>query len=491
MSTPTVLQTSPEELRRAARLLQGLGGEVEGLAERTAAAAGLGGGWQGVAALQQEARAAALRELVRRAAGPVREVSSALGTAADTAESAGSRVRAWTGRLQDCHAELMSLRMMGPPPDPLLEASWRRRLQEIEQETQRCQVLIEEAEREWLAAQGRVAATLAGAWTVVGELQGLREAFEPVVRLGLKVRTGVAQMVHSTRWAIAMARATWARSAAVRAVALQRVRSAMSAFFRTLTGSKELTLLRKVRLVPGPVGWALTWLGATQEVRTGAGYTGWRGGITRGLAGATLVAGPMLLIGPLIPPAGLVGVTIMTTYQFWLLGNTLYDQWPAIARYARLGWDQAVRGAVWGARHGPDLARRAAVRAVQRLSQVKAGALGTAAGFAVRRGHALQRVREDVGGALQDVRSRVVGLPPGVTGKPLPDAEDVVRTLGGLVSRMPDTSWLRERLRQAGEPLRLPAAPLGPTLRAPIDLGTGWGPGRADRVPGPVGWVLP
>lgn len=40
-----------------------------------------------------------------------------------------------------------------------------------------------------------------------------------------------------------------------------------------------------------------------------------------------------------------------------------------------------------------------------------------------------------------------------------------------VVGRLPETPPLRDRLRQVGVPVRLPAVPLGPVLRAPVELG--------------------
>lgn len=59
---------------------------------------------------------------------------------------------------------------------------------------------------------------------------------------------------------------------------------------------------------------------------------------------------------------------------------------------------------------------------------------------------------------------------------PLPRI-DVTDVLSPLLDRVPDIGWLRERWRQVGQPLRLPAVPLPPVL-PPLRLGT-W-----PRLPG-------
>ena len=53
---------------------------------------------------------------------------------------------------------------------------------------------------------------------------------------------------------------------------------------------------------------------------------------------------------------------------------------------------------------------------------------------------------------------------------PLPQI-DVTDVLGPILRRRPDAQWLRDRWRQVGEPLRLPAVPLPPLL-PPLELGT-------------------
>lgn len=435
----SVLLVSPDELRQAGRLLRGVGVQVEELADRARQqTVDLGEAWTGLAALEQAARAAAVRELVRLTARPGGAAAEAMERAAGVAESAGARVRAWSRRVDECRAELTTLQTLGPPPDPILEQLWRRRLQEVEQELVRARCLVEEAEREWHAVEQDVAAVVSTAWSVVTELNEARQVLHPVLQTVTKTWATVRSAGLATATAIALARARWRRSAPLRDQALRRAR----VWFRELTTGrpgrgKDWTLARRVKFVPGPIGWVLTYLGALQDVRTGGGYEGWRGDVTRFLAASALVGGPLMLAGIVLPPLGLAGFVAVSAYQVWTAGNLVWDNRAKLVRYAR----QAAEGIALADRELDRLRARALVR---------------------------------LSGVITSLRD------PGTwqvrPSDPLPRI-DVTDVLSPLLDRVPDIGWLRERWRQVGQPLRLPAVPLPPVL-PPLRLGT-W-----PRLPG-------
>lgn len=426
-----VLLVRPDELRRAARLLRGVGEQVESLADGALRQTGLDDAWRGLAALEQQARTVAVRELVRLSARPGRTVAQALDRAAGVAESAGGQVRAWSRRMDECRAELVSLRTMGPPPDPLLEQLWRRRVQEVELELDRARCLVQEAEQQWGAVEQDVTAVVSGAWTVVTELNRARQVVQPVLQTAMKSWTAVRASGMTTTTVITLARARWQRSAVLRDQAWRRAR----VWFRQLAAIKPgrggtVTVVSRARFIPGPVGWVLTYLGAVQDVRTGGGYSGWRGNTTRILAAGALAGGPMMVAGIALPPLGVAGVAAMTAYQAWTAGNLVWENRAPLIRYVR--------------------------QTAEVMGRVDQG---------MRKLRVQAQVRASV--AVTSLRERVskVRLSPGPT--PLID----LRAPAGVVlGRWVGAGPLRERLRQVGQPLQLPAVPLPPVL-PPVTLG--------------------
>lgn len=468
----SVLQTSPEELRAAARLLRGIGEELETLGGRTVSATRLGDGWAGLAALEQQARASSVQGLVVLAAMPGRQVAGALEQCAGVAEASAVRVRTWTRRIEDGVAELAVLRGQGPPPEPLLEAAWRRRLAEVEGEVVRARRFVDEAEGEFDRAQQEAARVISGAWAVVEEVTRLGTLAKQVRRATTQIPWAVVHTVRTTQMAIDLARARWARSAAVRALALQRARE-WTGLVRALLveRSKVPVPVGMARFAPGPQGVVLTWLAALSDARHGGGYEGWRGDTTRVLATGALVGGPLTLAGvifaPLAPLAP-VGLGLVGVYSAWTLGNVVWDGAPVVARYVRL----AVRHAPLARQAVAGLATKARVRAADTLRDLRSLAAVGSYRIGVEVRERVDDVREDVGrlvAPLRDPGRWVIGL-PGQGGHGI----RVKEALGQVVDRLPDTEPLRRRLREVGMPIRLPSTPLGPVLRAPVDLG--WPP---------------
>lgn len=444
MSAPaaSVLHCSPGELRQAARLLRGVRQEVQLLAGRARTMAATGG-WLGVAALEQQAHAGRLGQLVTSTGQPQEEVAGALDRCADVVETSATRVRFWNRRAEDLVAELVSLRTMGPPPDPLLEQVWRRRLEEAERELARAWAFVDEAEAVFDAAQRQAAAVVSGAWAAVRELYRLGQLGDQLRKTPDVIARTAVRTVWTTEMVIALARARWARTAPARAAARQRVAvllERLRRLGRAAAGGQGW--LARLRLLPGPLGMVLAWFTAWSDVRTGGGYAGWRGGTTRVLAGGALVGGPLALLTPFAPPAGMVGIALIGLYQAWSIGNAVWDGAPTVVRYARRA-----------GRAGKDLADRGLQVTV--------------------------RARERVTARLREIRARTAVRTVGLAVRTRERVRDRLDEVADLTERLPGTAPLRDRLRTLGTPIRLPAVPLGPTLRAPVDLGRRW-PGRGE-----------
>lgn len=424
-----VLSTSPEQLRRAARMLRTVSTELEGVGARVQQTDLLGHAWTGLAALEHQARTGALRSLVTLTAAPGIEVARALERCAEVAEDAGARTRAGLRRLEQGLAELGSLRALGPPPEPLLEQAWRRRVADVEQEVELAGRAVAQAEEAFDLAQQQAAGVLGRAWSVVEEAPAVRELADDLRRAVTGIPRHVAHVVRTTDMVISLARARWAAEARARAQALHRATLRLQQLWLQLRSPGEARRrFGRARLVPGPVGWVSAWLAAWSDERDGGGYEGWRGGLTRVLARGALVGGPLAVLGlhPALAPAAPVGLGLISVYQTWMLGNAVWDSLPAVVRYARL----AVRHAPVALEAGRAVVGRARERATARLRELRAAGARRAA---------------EVGGRVRGV------------------ADAVVR-------RLPGTGSVRDRIRQVGVPVRLPAVPLGPVLRAPVDL---------------------
>lgn len=466
-TTSSVLATSPEELRRAARTLRRLGEDLEIVGARVASGSQSPDGWGGLAALEQQARTDALRRLVTLSAAPGLEVSRALDRCADVAEDAAAQVRSGARRLEQALAELTRLRALGPPPEPLLEEARRRRVHEVEAEVAHVRALMEQAEDSFDVAQQQAAGVLGRAWSVVEEAPGLWEVGSAVHGAVTALPKKVLQVVRTTDMVVNLARARWAADAAVRTAALQRGTARLAQLWQQLTTPRGGTRLARVRFVPGPVGTVMSWFAAWDDRRDGGGYAGWRGGVTRVLATGALVGGPVTLAG-LIPGMQMavpVGIGLITVYQSWMLGNAAWDALPAARRYARLVVRQAplVRDAA------VDLARRGRARAVERLADLRTTVLSRVASVGLQATRRLEDVRVEVEETLAPLRD------PGRWTIGLPRAGEVVRPVrdlvDDLVGKLPGTRPVREQMRRVGVPIRLPGVPLGPVLRAPVELG--------------------
>lgn len=468
----SVLATSPEELRLAARRLHALGGELEGLAGRVTSRAHPADGWGGVAAVQHHALTRRVAGLVQEASAPGEEVARTLEQVAQVAEDTSRRVVVGARRVEHGLAEIAALRAVGIPPEPHLAQAWRQRLADVEDEVARARSVVRDAEEEFELAQQRAAHVVGGAWAALQEALRLQTAVSGARRLARTLPWFTVHTVRTTRMVVDLVRSRWVREAAARAVALTRAGSTLQQLQlrmgRPPQGAGRLT---RALFGPHPVAIAWSWFMALGDVRTGGGYAGWRGATTKALAGVALAGGVIaaggLLVGGVVTP---IGVLMVETYALWMAGNTIYDNRDVIVRYGGL----AVRTGMDLARGVGAAAVRAGERAGARLRDLRTRALRTGQVVAFATGQQLRSVRESVGevlAPLRDPRRWVIGLPPAVGGIDLPDLPE---GLEGLVRQVPGSQMVRERLRQVGVPIRLPALPLGPVLRAPVDLGVPW-----------------
>ena len=462
----SVLQTSPEELLRGARALQLAGVELDTWGGRLATSTVVG--WGGLAALAQQARAQEVGRLVSQAARPATEAGDAVQRCATVAETATAQVRRWERTLEGLQAEDTALRAIAAPADPATAALWTARLEDVERQVAVAKRRIAEAEEEFAAAQQRAAHVVAEAWSVVTDLRELRDLPEQVSTAARSTVATALRLVHTTDLAVGLARARWARAGVVRAQALARARRALGRLGDLTWHRPGGTGLRGVRLVPGPVGLAMAWAGAWSDVRDGGGYDGWRGRTTQITAGAALVGGPLTLGGILYPPLAVAGVGMIGAYQAWMAGNAVYDGVGTAMRYARrLGpvlrpLQDRAKGVV----------ATAGARAALGLTELRSSAATTLATVGLRAAERVEAVQEWAEPALRavaDPEHRVIGLPAGgplqVPGRVLVDQ---------VVGRLPEAEDVREWWRGMGGPIQLPDVPLGPVLRAPVDLGRVW-----------------
>ncbi|WP_281966062.1 hypothetical protein [Serinicoccus marinus] len=464
--TGSVLTVSPEELERAARLLREAGAQIESVAEQVLGSSPTEGGWSGLAAWQARARVQTVHRVTRSAARPSQHAARAVAECASAARGATEEVLRWQRAGERAAGESAALRAPGPPPEPALEALWRRRLEQLEQEVQTARRRVQEVEEDFRTTQERSAQQVREAVDLFDDVRRVAEVPKKALAAVGYAWGTVERVVRTTQVVIHRARARWARALQVRQVALRRAQRAL-ARLRALGRLRDAPkLLSRVRLVPGPVGMVAAWFTAWSDVKDGGGYSGWRGDVTRVLAGGGLIGGVLVVATPVVPVAGPIGVGLLAAYQAWSAGNAAVDGAVIAARYLR--------------REAPRLARRvgeatvrAHGRALTRLRSARV-ALGRARSALTHEvGRRVSDVRETVAPVLEplrDPRHRVVGLPPGAPLR-LPARELVDQVVG----RLPDIEPVRDWWRQLGDPILMPVVRLPPKLPVPVDLGR-WGP---------------
>ncbi|WP_151525254.1 hypothetical protein [Serinicoccus kebangsaanensis] len=461
----SVLACSPDELERTARLLREAGSEIEAVAGRLLSSSPTPDGWAGLAALQASARVQALHRVTRSAAGPPQEAAAAVQQCAGVARSAGEQVRRWHRVGERRLAESVALRAPGPPPEPALEALWRRRLEQLQHEIDTARRRVDAAEDDFRSAQETAARRVRTAWEVIQDLRSIRDIPSNALQAAGYAWSTVERGIRTTQVVVQLARARWARATAVRLQALHRAQQALARLGALGRWRHAPRLFSRIRLVPGPVGMVAAWFTAWSDLRDGGGYAGWRGGTTRVLAGLGLAGGVMVLTTPAFPLLGAAGVGLLTLYQAWSAGNAAYDGAVVALRYLR-------RYAVPRLRDLGQATLLAHRRAVGRLRSARDTVRLARVALALEAGRRMTQVRDATAPVLErldDPVHRVVGLPPGGPVR-LPTREVVDRVLG----RLPDVGPLRHWWRQAGDPILMPVVPLPPGLGGPVRLGRWW-----------------
>lgn len=450
-----VLSASPDELRRAARLLRGVGAQMQSAAQVASRQARVEQYWQGLAATAFVARTEVLADVARKVVDPAQVAADLLEQFARGTEDAQAQVRTWSKVVAEHTQELTTLRGLGPPAEPALLETWCRRVAELEQGIERARGLIRRAEEEFAQGQQLAAGAIRELWEPVGRTI---DQVVFAVQLGTSVFKGVTRSrsaIWSTRTVLDWMRSRWGATRTHRAAALERFQEAMRRF------EKPNKLAAKVPrwfrapggIIGGPVLSAYQMWGAWQDMQDGGGYDGWRGRTTRTLAGAALVGVPLTYTTPLFPPVGLVAIGTVSTYQAWMAGNWVYDHRTQIVQAGRSVLERApaVRRTV----------DRAATRAL-------VGAVGRAQRFFSEAGHLQRQAQERLaygrGTVLETVRHPLGSLR---------------RQVEVVVDRLPDSGAVRESLRQLGEPIRMPDVPLCVVERLPVGVAVPWlGGGR-------------
>ncbi|MFX0537706.1 hypothetical protein ACQBAT_10060 [Ornithinimicrobium sp. Y1847] len=415
-SRATVLACSPDELRRAARLLRQTGAELSSTVADLQVLGTSTPDWSGLAALEQQARVRALATLITLACSPTEEAAVGLERCADIADDAAHRVRAHSRAVEDALRELAGLHGLGPPPEPLLLEAWRARLAELERVIASGRAGIEEAQAQFETVQRRTAGQVQEIWAPV--LRGW-STVEMLVHLGLKSMG--AKKWGQGIWSVGTAVRSANRARRARDHARWRqARGVLDARLRSLTTTTAPDWVpRKARPAArlgaralGPVGLIATWWSAFQDTRTKGGYEGRRGEVTQSLAMLAVIGVPALAAAPLLPVAGVYGAVTVSAYNMWSLGNWVYDNRDRFEREIRI---------------------------VRALSDPVAA--GTEVGVLYAR----------TAKAVPIVRARV---------------SSSLRRLGSEIRRLP--------IPPLGEPIRLPDVPIGGGRRLPIWVAVPW-----------------
>lgn len=338
----TVLACDPDELESTARTLRQLATELDTVA--TAVSTSTVPDWSGLAALEQGARRSEAGELVRSLAPQVEQVATGVSRVAVAAREEGALVRHHGRLAEEAALERARLLAAGAPPDPVAAARWAAQLEELGSSRRWHESLVAQAEGRFEQVQRTVSTTLdrirAALPQDLADLFTLWAAAENAIKLG---RAGSA---------LGTSASTTRRLRRMRGRAGERTRHQVQQRF-----SKGLARLKKsppgwVSKVPriGPVAEAvgrrapaMVLVGAVPDTLDGGGYSGWRGGTTRVLAGAAVV-GTIGAVVVAAPAAATVGLGAAATYQLWAIGNTVYDNRKEIGQALSRTWRRGSRG---------------------------------------------------------------------------------------------------------------------------------------------------
>lgn len=347
---PDELLVSARELRRTVAELQSAAGEVGAAAET---------GWCGLASLEQAARRREVAELLTRLGSPLEEVAGVLDRVAAAGREQGGLARRLAVVRDERALERSRLLALGPPPEPQAAVHWRTLVALAEEELARLERLIAAAEQEFDRVQRHAARALS---QVLGLVPPIVWDLALLVMTVKKVVRGWQQVAAAAAMGASLHRL---RTMGVRGGerTIHRTRQRVERHVRRLRQAPP----RWVSKVPGGAVVAgravplVAGIDALPKIFTGGGYQGWRGTLTRGLAGVAVV-GVAAAVAPLGTTAAVAGLGAAAIYQGWMTGSWIYDNRGRIRGAASRLWS-GTRGLAGGALSG---SRRAVGRARER-----------------------------------------------------------------------------------------------------------------------------
>lgn len=325
-----LLAADPHALEQAATHL----GRVE--EELQAASRGAGAvltaapaAWAGAAGLAHRARVEELGGLVRDAAPAAGRLCVAVRCYADTVTGEQRTVLRLRDRARSAEAERR--RLLAVPPDPTDPAAlvlWRSRVSELEREVAAARAAIDAAVERWQEA-------------VTGLERALR-SLPPGLVPALVVAGGAVSAARRGGTLLA-------RGARVLGLSASRARAADLAARAALDDrlARVVGTLRRVppwlrvagRLGPWAIPMQVTRTAVPDVVR-GGGHSGWRGGITRVLAGLAIPGSVALLVPN--PWAVGAGAVTVGAYYLWRAGTRVWDHRRQLSGLGRSAWDRLV-----------------------------------------------------------------------------------------------------------------------------------------------------
>lgn len=338
----SVLACDPDALEATARTMRRLAAELDAVAGEVATAAVQD--WGGLAALEQDGRRHEAGDLLRSFVPQVDEVATGITRVAEVAREEGAAVRQHVRLGEQAASERARTIALGPPPDPVAAARWELRVEELGASQRWHESLVVQAQHRFDQVQALVTATLdrirAAVPEPLADVLLLRITVEQTVKLA-RAGQGTVSSVATTR-------------------RLRRLRGRVGE--RTLHQVQQRVEKNLARLKLAPPAWAekvpgvrriaaavgkaapvLVLVDAVPDAVDGGGYSGWRGGATRVLAGAAVVGtfGAVVLAAP---AAATIGLGAAATYQVWAVGNTIYDDRREIGQALSRTWKRGSRG---------------------------------------------------------------------------------------------------------------------------------------------------
>lgn len=338
----TVLACDPDALESTARTLRQLAAELDTVATRVSTPTVAD--WSGLAATEQGARRSEAADLVRSVTPRVEEVAEGVSRVAVAAREEGALVRHHARLAEEAALERARLLAAGTPTDPVAAARRAARLEELGASQRWHESLVAQAQDRFEQVQGAVCAALdrirAALPQELADLFTLWGAGEDVVQLA-RAGSALGTSVSTTRRLRRMRGRAGERT-------LHRVQQRVVKGLDRLEDLRWKLFTKVPRIGPAaevvsrraPV---MVLVDAVPDTIDGGGYSGWRGGTTRVLAGAAVV-GTIGAVVVAAPAAATVGLGAAATYQLWTIGNAVYDNRKEIERAVSRTWRRGSRG---------------------------------------------------------------------------------------------------------------------------------------------------